>query len=74
MQTDSKIYKQKAIFKGYFAEFIEKEKVTENLLTKGGLYCKIDDVANELWRYSSVARATGSYPVGRKFKSHCRYQ
>ena len=26
-----------------------------------------------MWRYSSVARATGSYPVGRKFKSHCRY-
>ena len=24
-------------------------------------------------RYSSEARATGSYPVGRKFKSHCRY-
>ena len=21
-----------------------------------------------------MARATGSYPVGRKFKSHCRYQ
>ena len=34
MQTDSKIYKQKAIFKGYFAEFIEKEKLIKNLLTK----------------------------------------
>ena len=34
MQADSKIYKQKAIFKGYFAEFIEKEKVIKNLLTK----------------------------------------
>ena len=28
---------------------------------------------HHMWRYSSVARATGSYPVGRKFKSHCRY-
>ena len=74
MQTDGKIYKQKANFKGYFAEFIEKEKLRKNLLTKSTFYCKIDDVANELWRYSSVARATGSYPVGRKFKSHCRYQ
>lgn len=34
MQTDSKIYKQKAVFKEYFAEFIEKEKVIKNLLTK----------------------------------------
>ena len=22
---------------------------------------------------AQLARATGSYPVGRKFKSHCRY-
>ena len=34
MQTDGKIYKQKAVFKEYFAEFIEKEKVIKNLLTK----------------------------------------
>ena len=34
MQTGSKIYKQKANFKGYFAEFIEKEKLRKNLLTK----------------------------------------
>lgn len=34
MQSNSKIYKQKAIFKGNFAEFIEKEKVIKNLLTK----------------------------------------
>ena len=26
------------------------------------------------WRHSSEARATGSYPVGRGFKSNCRYQ
>ena len=34
MQTDSKIYKQKAVLKEYFAEFIEKEKLIKNLLTK----------------------------------------
>jgi hypothetical protein len=34
MQIDGKIYKQKANFKEYFAEFIEKEKLIKNLLTK----------------------------------------
>lgn len=37
MQTDSKIYKQKAIFKGYFAEFIEKEKVIKKPIDKSGV-------------------------------------
>ena len=34
MQTDSKIYKQKAVFKEYFAKKKKKEKVIKNLLTK----------------------------------------
>ena len=45
------------------------------MLTKSRIY-------NKMWKrwqkrrggIAQLARAPGSYPVGRRFKSHCRYQ
>ena len=49
-------------------------KIFKKVLTMHKKLCILTLLTLRVWRHSSVVRAIGSYPIGRKFKSFCRYQ